>query len=38
MGAAKVEDYDKTVEQVKKMNMDRAVEIYQAATDRYNKR
>ncbi|NRF94346.1 ABC transporter substrate-binding protein [Paenibacillus frigoriresistens] len=38
MGAAKVEDYDKTVEQVKKMNMDRAVEIYQTATDRYNKR
>ena len=38
MGAAKVEDYDKTIEQVKKMNIDRAVEIYQTATDRYNKR
>jgi putative aldouronate transport system substrate-binding protein len=38
MGAAKVEDYDKTMEQVKKMNIDRAVEIYQTATDRYNKR
>ncbi|MDD9266876.1 ABC transporter substrate-binding protein [Paenibacillus sp. GCM10023248] len=38
MGAAKLEDYDKTIEQVKKMNIDRAVEIYQAATDRYNKR
>lgn len=38
MGATKVEDYDKTIEQVKKMNIDRAVEIYQTATDRYNKR
>lgn len=38
MGAAKVEDFDKTMEQVKKMNIDRAVEIYQTATDRYNKR
>ncbi|MDU0202769.1 MULTISPECIES: ABC transporter substrate-binding protein [Paenibacillus] len=38
MGTVKVEDYDKTMEQVKKMNIDRAVEIYQAATDRYNKR
>lgn len=38
MGTAKVEDYDKTIELVNKMNISRAVEIYQAATDRYNKR
>ncbi|MFD0692991.1 ABC transporter substrate-binding protein [Paenibacillus sp. GCM10027628] len=38
MGAASVDDYDKTVEQLKKMNIDRAAEIYQTATDRYNKR
>ncbi|MCZ8510912.1 ABC transporter substrate-binding protein [Paenibacillus filicis] len=38
MGAVSVDDYDKTVQQLKKMNIDRAVEIYQAATDRYNKR
>ncbi|MDQ0872913.1 putative aldouronate transport system substrate-binding protein [Paenibacillus sp. V4I3] len=38
MGAAKIEDFDKAVEQFKKMNIDRATDIYQAATDRYNKR
>ncbi|WP_079913095.1 extracellular solute-binding protein [Paenibacillus sp. 32352] len=38
MGSVKVEDYDKTIEQIKKMNIDRAIEINQAALDRYNKR
>lgn len=38
MGSASVDDYDKAIDQMKKMNIDRAVEIYQAATDRYNKR
>ncbi|NQX69413.1 ABC transporter substrate-binding protein [Paenibacillus alba] len=38
MGAASIEDFDKAVEQMNKMNINRAVEVYQAATDRFNKR
>jgi putative aldouronate transport system substrate-binding protein len=38
MGAEKVESYGKVIDQIKKMNIDRAVEIQQAAVDRYNKR
>ncbi len=38
MGVEKVENYAKVLEQLKKMNIDRAIEIQQAAVDRYNKR
>ncbi|KIL42020.1 hypothetical protein SD70_03990 [Gordoniibacillus kamchatkensis] len=38
MGALPLDSYDKTIDQLKKMNIDRAVAIYQAAVDRYNKR
>ncbi|NQX63336.1 extracellular solute-binding protein [Paenibacillus qinlingensis] len=38
MGAASVSEFDKAIEQLKKMNIDRAIQIQQAALDRYNKR
>lgn len=38
MGSSQVADYDKTLDQLKKMKIDRAAEIYQATTDRYNAR
>ncbi|NEW05061.1 ABC transporter substrate-binding protein [Paenibacillus sp. SYP-B3998] len=38
MGAASAADFDKAIEQMNKMNIQRAVDIYQEATDRYNKR
>lgn len=38
MGADSVDNYDKAVEQMKKMNIEQAIQIQQAAVDRYNKR
>jgi putative aldouronate transport system substrate-binding protein len=37
-GNESVDSYDKAIEQVKKMNIDRAIQIQQAAYDRFNKR
>jgi putative aldouronate transport system substrate-binding protein len=38
MGSAPLESYGEAIEQLKKMKIDRAIEIQQAALDRYNKR
>lgn len=38
MGTASLTDYDKYLEQLKNMEVDRAIEINQQALDRYNKR
>ena len=38
MGAESFENYDAFIEQIEKLNIDRAVEIQQAAYDRYIKR
>jgi putative aldouronate transport system substrate-binding protein len=37
-GKEPLDKFDEYVQQIKKLNIDRAVEIYQAALDRYNKR
>jgi len=38
MGVEPMSNYEAFVEKIKSMNIDRAIEIYQAAVDRYNKR
>lgn len=38
VGKEPMESYDKYVEQIKKLGIERAVEIYQSALDRYNSR
>jgi putative aldouronate transport system substrate-binding protein len=38
LGSETIANYDKAIDQFKKMNIDRAIEIQQAALDRYNKR
>ncbi|MGG1516485.1 extracellular solute-binding protein [Paenibacillus oryzisoli] len=38
MGGESLDQYDKFVGQLKKLNVDRAIELKQAALDRYNKR
>lgn len=38
MGVEPMSNYETFVEKIKSMNIDRAIEIYQAAVDRYNKR
>ena len=38
MGIEPMDKYDAFVEKIKSMNIDRAIEIYQAAVDRYNNR
>lgn len=38
VGNEPMENYDSFVEQIKKMNIDEAIKIYQNALDRYNKR
>lgn len=38
MGMEPLENFDKYVEQIKKMNIQRAIDIYQAALERYNNR
>ncbi|MNI22949.1 hypothetical protein D3C73_765140 [compost metagenome] len=38
IGAEPVENFDKFVEQINKFNLKRAIEIQQAAVDRYNAR
>lgn len=38
MGTAPMSDYDKFVEQIKKLNVEKAIELKQKALDRYNKR
>ena len=38
MGAESIDNFDKYIQQLKKMKIDRAIEIQQGALDRYNKR
>jgi len=38
MGMEPLDNFDQYVEQIKKMNIQRAIDIYQAALERYNNR